>query len=197
MNRRDLLSECIQPGTPVDVLTSEWCSKCGNPECVRSRFGSSKFEHRIQDWEKKLFLEPPMLAPDDPRFAKIVAQKFITLDIGRTPEVRGEWVDPAAGKEEPVPEAPKLALPPEPAIVVVQAPEPAPIPQKPVGPAQKDNQKSYLNLLGANTPNQPGRMLTGGPKPPTLPQADPWSPPEPPAPEDIVVQPGAKVTLGK
>ncbi len=189
MNRRDLLAECAQPGTPVDVLQNLWCVRCGNPECARSRFGKSKFEARIQDWDRKLFLDPPKMAPDDPRYAQIVAQKFITVD-GRTPEIRSDWVDPRDLKE-PEP-APAIILPTPPAIVVPQAPAPTP-PKPTVSPRSTPGQVPAI--VGANAQDQSGKILRGAPSGPTT-KDDPWAGPQPPDPADVVVQPGAKIRMG-
>lgn len=187
MSRRDLLSECVRPDTPVDVLTEAWCSRCGNPECVRSTVGLSKFERRIANWEETLFKNPPTMAPDDPRFAQIVAQKFITVDLGRVPEIRSEWADPR-DLTEPTP----IILPaaPEPILVPTVEARP-PSPPKPVvsGPS------TTLSLVGANTPDQSGKVLRGDPRASTT-KGDPWSLPEPPDPADVVVQPGATIKMG-
>ena len=194
MNRRDLLVECVNADTPVDVLTAAWCSRCGNPECVRSTVGLSKFEQRIKDWEEKLFLHPPTLAPEDPRFSQIVAQKFITIDVERMPEIRSDWTDPRDLKE------PEIVLPPakvqpDPLIVLpptVEAPPPSPPKPSTSGPSPA------LNLVGANASDQSGKVLRGGERASTS-KSDPWAtpePPDPPDPADIVVQPGAKIKMG-
>ena len=92
--RRDLMGECNEQGLPFDVFASSWCSRCLNLECTRSIAGKSKFEARVSNWEERLFLKPPVMPVDDPRFAKITAQRFITIDVGRVPEVNSSWVDP-------------------------------------------------------------------------------------------------------
>lgn len=195
MKRRDLLAECVNPDTPVDVLTQAWCSRCGNPECVRSTVGLSKFERRVDNWNEKLFIDPPKLTPDDPRFAQIAALKFITIDVGRTPEIntppKSAWVDPEELKEpEPVPQivtSPALvgeASPPQ----KEQAPPPSP--PKPM----VSGTSATMSLVGQNTPNQSGKVLRGSPAAPTT-KGDPWSP-EPPDPSEVIVQPGAKIKMG-
>ena len=201
MNRRDLLSECAQPGTPIDVLKEAWCSRCGNPECVRSVVGLSKFEERIKDWETKLFIAPPQLSPDDPRFGLITAQKFITIEPGRTPEIRSDWMDPRDLKEpEAKPAAPPLVVaPPVPAVQA--APEPpraearAATPSKPAASPSSTPTAARMILAGANAANQSGKILPGGQGRPTT-EVDPWAVPDPPQPADQVVQPGAKIRMG-
>jgi hypothetical protein len=206
MKRRDLLAECMQPGTPIDVMAREWCARCLNPECSRSAMGQSKFETRVQDWEEKLFKDPPKLAPDDPRFAQIIAHKFITIDVGRTPEIRSDWLDPRDLKE---PEPPTVHSA-QSLIVVPPLASPPPVerpsaPSTPVArtvspPSDKDSPRSgaTLALVGANAPDQGGRILRGSPTGPNNKvDADPWAPPEPPDPSDQIVQPGATIKMGQ
>jgi len=199
--RRDLLAECIQPGTAVDTLAREWCARCANPECVRSFVGQLKFDQRVQDWEEKLFKNPPRLAADDPRFNRIVAQKFITIDTTRTPEIRSDWVDPRDLKEpEPSPITIVESAAVQMAVTPVQAPAPAEMPavEAPTATSPKPSTSSrsaaMQSLVGANAPDQSGKVLRGGPGASTN-KSDPWAVPEPPAEE--VVQPGAKIRMGR
>jgi hypothetical protein len=201
-NRRDLLSECIQPGTPVDVLTSEWCARCANPECVRSFVGQLKFDRRVQDWEEKLFKNPPRMAPDDPRFKLIVAQKFVTIDTTRTPEIRSDWVDPRDLKEpEPAPIPVVTETPVVQAAPPVEAPPAAPsaVEKPPMTTPPKvttspRSASAAQSLVGANAPDQSGKVLRGAPGASTN-KNDPWAVPEPPS--DEVVQPGATIRMGR
>ena len=201
MNRRDLYSECANPGTPIDVLKEAWCSRCGNPECVRSVVGLSKFEDRIKDWEKKLFTEAPQLSPEDPRFSLIIGKRFITLDVtGRTPEIRSDWVDPRDLKEPemvPAPPAPLVVTPvtPLPAPDVIAPPTAAAPPTTPPKPTVSQPSADRVHLVGANAPNQSGKILPGAPGGSTN-EVDPWAAPEPPQPADQVVKPGAKIKMG-
>jgi hypothetical protein len=196
MNRRDLLSECAQPGTPIDVLKNEWCARCGNPECVRSMVGTKKFDRRVLNWEEKLFLHPPLLSQDDPRFAQIVAQKFITIDPGRTPEIRSDWVDPRELKEpsSPIIQVPTAPSTPDPAPAPPTVQAPAPNPPKPsVSPRSASAAQA---LAVTNAPDQTGKILRGAPEASTT-RPDPWAVPDPPHPDDEVVQPGAKIKMGR
>jgi len=198
MNRRDLLSECAQPGTPIDVLKDQWCSRCGNPECVRSTTGTKKFDLRVFDWENKLFKNPPIMTPDDPRFAKIAAMKFITIDPGRVPEIRGEWADPRDLKEpEPV-AAPAPSIHPPTATVAPPPPPtaeaPPATPPKPTGSPRSVVQSQIL--ASTNAPDQSGKILRGPVEAPTN-KGDPWAVPAPPDPADNLVQPGATIKMGR
>jgi hypothetical protein len=202
--RSDLLNECIPQGLPYDAFKEAWCARCVNPECVRSQTGHSKFENRIADWEEKLFKNPPVMALDDPLYVAIVGKKFITIDPGRTPEIRSPWIDPKDLKEpEPDPEPQADVHVPEPqAVPVPQVPdeavvlEPVVEAREPSPPKPKPSPRSTLSLLGQNAPDQSGRVLLGPSGAPTT-KADPWAPPDPPDPADVVVQPGARIKMGR
>jgi hypothetical protein len=186
--RTDLLPECIPQGVPLDAFKTEWCDRCVNPECVRSQVGSSKFEVRVKDWEEKLFKNPPVMDPNDPLFVAIAGKRFITIDPGRMPEIRSSWIDPQDIKEpEPVPE-------------FVSSSEPAPEPQvkarEPSPPKPETSPRSTLALVGENAPDQSGKILRGAPGESTT-KADPWAPADPPDPADVVVQPGARIKVGR
>lgn len=205
MNRRDLLPECAQPGTPLEVLKQEWCSRCVNPECSRSAVGTSKFEQRVLNWEDKLFKNPPLLAPDDPRFPQITAQRFITIDPGRVPEIRSDWVDPRDLKEpEPPPvlpadppKNPKLdssasVVPP----TLEDAPPQTPLPS-PSNGSISQRSGTTRSLIGANAPDQSGKILRGAPESPTNAGADPWAIPAPAPSTEEVIQPGTTIKMGR
>jgi hypothetical protein len=197
--RSDLLNECIPQGMPFDVHKETWCARCVNPECVRSQIGHSRFENRITDWEEKLFKNPPVMAFDDPLYTIIGAKKFITIDTGRTPEVRSPWLDPlelkepepvkASGSEAVIHEDQRIPAEVAPVAQEEQAREPSP-------PKPKVSSRSTLSLLGHNAPDQSGRVLLGPSGAPTT-RADPWAPPDPPDPADVVVQPGARIKMGR
>lgn len=190
--RADLLGECIPQGMPHDAFKEAWCNRCLNQDCVRSAVGKSRFETRIQDWEEKLFKNPPVMAPNDPLYVNIVGKKFITIDPGRMPEIRSAWVDPEdLAEPSPAPETPpapqaalEVAPPP-----VVEAREPSPSKIKP-------SPQSTLALVGVNAPDQSGKILPAPSGAPTT-KADPWAAPEPPDPSDVVVQPGARIKMGR
>lgn len=180
--KRDLLPECNDGKTPLDVFQS-WCARCLNLECTRSIGGKSKFEQRVTTWEERLFKSPPRMSSDDPRFERITAQRFVTIDVGRTPELRSAWVDPTDLKE-PSPSREPVALPVPPVVEprIIEQPQAALPKAIPTG------------LVQANAPDQSGKVL---PRPPSsdIPRPDPWAAPAPPEPNDLVIQPGATVKL--
>lgn len=187
--RRDMLPECNDAGLALEAFQADWCARCLNLECTRSIGGKSKFEARVSTWEERLFLNPPRMAPDDPRFEKIAAQKFITIDVGRTPNVSSAWVDPTD-------------------LVEPQAAAPAPIATQPVVAAssearvptvQKDtgtptSASIPVRLALGNAPDQSGKTL---PSPPSasISKRDPWAAPEPSDTNETIVTPGASVKL--
>jgi hypothetical protein len=92
---QDYLKECNDQGVPPDDFALQFCRRCRQPECSRSQVGESRFEQRVSTWEDRLFLQVPTMSPEDPRYPRISAQKFIRgPSRGRTPEVRGSWVTP-------------------------------------------------------------------------------------------------------
>jgi hypothetical protein len=187
---------------PLDVLKEAWCSRCANPECTRSTVGTTKMERRVQDWEKKLFLDPPRMDPSDPLYATIAARKFITIDPGRTPEVRSDWVDPRDLQEPQIPAIVPKAFTVAPSIEEkIEAPaSPTPAPPREAPPATAPKPMTSprsvpLAILGANAADQSGKILRGAPEDPSN-KGDPWAAPEPPKPGEVVVQPGAKIKMG-
>ena len=189
-SRRDLLGECNIGQFPLDVFQSQCCSGCFNPECSRSLFGQSRFDLRVGQWEKALFTDVSRMSPDDPRYNSLAGKKFLTIDTGRTPEIRSDWVDPRdVSRETPPIQASPVPIQVSPPVESApQVPEPLPIPaQQSTGvPTQ---------LLLANTPASSGIMLASAPaKPLATPSRDPWATPE--APKDPVVPVGGRVKLG-
>lgn len=199
----DLLSECNGTAAPLDVFTRECCANCINPDCSRSLSGKLKFDQRVSTWHERLFSHVPRMDTHDPRYPKIAGQKFLMLDVNRTPEIStSAWMDPrdvekAAEKQAPptVVEPPRVALP-------VAAEEAAPAAQPPpaTAPAQPAGPKTLpKHLLLANTPVQSGKMIKAPPAAPAsaTPAKDPWAGPTPAPKSDIpVVQPGARVKMG-
>lgn len=100
---RDSLKECNNQGVPLQDFTLQFCSRCMQPECIRSQFGKSLFEKRVTSWESRLFLEVPRMADEDPRYSSIAAKNFLQIDTSKPYEVRG-WVDPLEEKSEAPPE---------------------------------------------------------------------------------------------
>lgn len=175
MARVDYIRECNDQGVPPEDFVGAFCNRCFQPECGRSQSGKSKFDQRISTWADRLFLNVPKLAPEDPRFAPIASQKFITIDTGRTPEIRSAWVDP---NEPQALGAPEVPAPPQ---------ESAPVVPRPVLPPGTVPR----HMLMANAPSQAGKVLGSGGK---SAKRDAWATPEVPA--EPVVAPGSRIKLG-
>jgi hypothetical protein len=117
------------------------------------------------------------MSPDDPRFTKFSAQRFITIDPGRTPEIRtSSWVDPRDLTEP----ATQGTIPAVTTPAPEQAPEPAPV-----------GQVSPTAML-MNAQSQNGRVLSGvrADRPS---KGDPWAVP---APAENVVPVGTTIKFG-
>lgn len=204
-NKRDYLGECNDQGVPLEDFRLAFCVRCFQAECSRSKFGTTKFEQRVQTWEERLF-HAPQLPKTDPRWQQISAKKFLVLSSGPAPAVR-EWIDPQT-LDVPAPPAqiqpaplpvvkppPVAAKPPEPPPPVkveppppvIQKEEPAPEP-KPVQPKQN---------LFVNTPYAGPVMIGNSPSPPGVPEKDPWAGPAPLKSGEKVVTRGAKIKLGR
>lgn len=182
--RRDLLRECNDKGAPLDEFQTGFCSRCVNPECTRSLFGQSKFDLRVNNWEDRLFNNVPRMDTRDPRYNTISGQRFLTMAVGRTPEIRTDWMDPRE-VSEPAPVAlhvPKVEEKVEPAVS-----EPVEVVRPPVTPSSRV--PSHLLLS-----NSLGQGVMVGQPPPTKPERDPWATPEPP--KDPVVAVGSRIKMG-
>lgn len=184
--RRDYLSVCNDHGVPLDDFQAQFCVRCVQPECTRSRAGGL-FESRVGTWEDRLFHNPPRMPKDDPLYAVLSAKRFLDIDMGRIPEVHGrsDWVDPRALETpaEPV-EKPRPARQPRPRPapeVGATADAAPPVPPQPRGPL--------------NTPFVQGAFLDSAPSSEPKP-ADRWSAPPPAAPAEpgvLVVKAGARI----
>ena len=94
--KQDFLGECNSQKVSPEDFRQQFCIRCLNPECSRSQSGSSLFEQRVATWEDRLFNQAPKMNMQDPRYEKIRAQKFRSLDLSARPEIHGgsSWVDP-------------------------------------------------------------------------------------------------------
>lgn len=189
---RDLLRECNDRQAPLDEFQQGFCSRCINPECSRSLYGQSRFDLRVNTWEDRLFTNVPLMDSTDPRYAEFAGKKFLTIDTGRTPEIRSAWVDPrdiGESNNEAMP-APVQLAPPPPRAVEAPAAEAAPAVEP--GPLPRAPGRVPAHLLLSNTAAPQGIMV--GQPPPAAPARDPWAPPEPP--KDPVVAVGSRVKMG-
>jgi hypothetical protein len=106
----------------------------------------------VNTWEERLFKNPPKMSPDDSRYRLLAAQRFITIDPGRTPELHSSnWVDPL---RETSPEAVLgQVVVSEPIITEVQVS---------VGPKEPISQCVVSpSILLMNAKSQSGRTLSG------------------------------------
>lgn len=191
--RLDLYQECNTTQAPVDMFTEQCCSRCVNPDCVRSQYGKSSFDVRTQTWEERLFTQVAKLDQADPRFEKIVNQKFIAYQEPIIVAANADWT-----KAKPVAELIKEA----PAVILQPPPEPVQEPSAPdnpetIEPVQEAPIQEKRNLprlppeaVQFNTPApQGGVMLPTAPMP--TPKSD-WTVPE--KTEGVrIVKPGAKI----
>lgn len=185
---RDLLKECNDKQAPLDEFQQGFCSRCVNPECGRSLYGQSRFDLRVNTWQDRLFDNVPRMDSTDPRYAEFAGKKFLTVDTGRTPEIRSSWVDPRdLSAESTVPAGVSL---PHPEPVISEVPEPATV-AAPVQPP-RNPARVPTHLLLSNTPAPQGVMI--GRPTPAAPARDPWAAPEPP--KDPVVAVGSRVKMG-
>jgi hypothetical protein len=176
MSKQDCVTLCNEFKIPIGDFEMQHCSRCFQHECTRSQHGKSQFEHRVDTWEERLFLNVPRRDESDPLVQTLQAKKFVEVDPGPSPEVgRSAWVDPRDLSDE----APRLD-PPKPAPKTSGGPPPA---LSAVSP--------FLN-----TPDRPGQMV-GQEKPQKLAAVDQWAPKEPEKNRDQVVKPGVRIRFGK
>ena len=169
----------------MEAFQEAFCVRCLQTECTRSVAGTSKFDQRVHTWVERLFTETPRLDPHDPRYGTLAGQNFLTIDVGRTPEVHSDWVDPLTMRAS---DPPAVQASPPPTTPTEAAPKAEP------APALLDPGRVPRHMILANAPDQSGKMLPGAPTAAT-PQRDVWSTPE--KPEGTVVQRGATIKLGK
>jgi len=187
ISRTDFYGECNVVGAPVDAFTGECCVFCVNPECTRSSFGKSKFDIRVSTWYERLYSNVPRMNPEDPRFEKISAQRFIPINPPLS--INSGWVDPRDLSPQ---DATSAAVAPP----LILTPDPKPEPQLQLEPELPQKGHLSKDLTFANTPVQQGQMIAQGKKPVT--SADPWSAPPPSTDTENVrvIKPGGKVRLG-
>jgi hypothetical protein len=201
VEKRDWLGECNDQHVPLDDFQRTFCDRCLQVECTRSQHGKSQFEARVATWEERLFDQVPRMDPSDPRYQVLSAKKFITLDMGPVPEVRG-WIDPLNLKEPP-----EVPPPPEPRIYEV--PETTRIRAQTIvdldeqGPVRAQEEPPALEPLRAapqtsvlNTPAVRGQMVGKKAGQAVAPASDPWEPAKSTTDGLKVVPKGAKIRLG-
>jgi hypothetical protein len=204
MTKLDFLGECNDQKLPLEDFRLTFCVRCFQKDCTRSQFGLSRFEARISSWEDRLF-KSPQLPRQDPRYAAIVAKKFLALPVGSTPSIRQEWIDPQT-LDTPDPQVQSI---PSPSPVEVQAPvEPPkpvrvspPIPEvtqpEPKVTQPEPKQKQPKPNLFINTPYTGARTLENRPHPALEQPRDAWAAvPEAQKSAEGIVKPGARIKIG-
>lgn len=193
-DRRDYLPVCNDHGVPLPEFQAEFCVRCVQPECSRSKAGGL-FDSRVATWRERLFVNPPRMSKDDPLYPVIAGKMFREIEVGRRiPEIgvglgTSAWVDPLT-IDEPKPEprpAPRAAAP-----APVTAPPSADGAIAPVA-AVVDRTRPKTPV---NTPFVQGTMI--GAAAPPKPVVDPWgagpaAESRPKAGDGKVVSPGAKI----
>lgn len=192
-DRRDYLAVCNNLGVPLPEFQETFCVRCVQPQCSRSKAGGL-FDTRVATWRDRLFVNPPRMSEEDPRYAGISTKMFREIDVGgRVPEVGralggSAWVDPLAldGSRSEPKLSPRAAAPAPvtaaPTVEAASSPTAAPVERR--GPRAP-----------VNTPFVQGTMIGAAVSP--KPVADPWGPalvePAPPTPSGKVISPGARI----
>lgn len=175
----DFYLQCNDLKVPEQDFTRQFCVRCLQGECSRSRPHGTKFDERVRTWEDRLFLQVPVLPADDPRYQGIANQPFVEVGPG--------WGDPYEVQGSPDPSR-----------------EPTPTPGAPEAPPPITPQPARFLGQAVNTPARKGIMLEGAPGSAGVPaqaptSVDPWAGPDTPkpaSPGDIVVKVGGRVKMG-
>lgn len=177
--RSDLLKVCNEKGAPLEVFKELCCDHCVQPECTRSRFGTTIFDKRVANWFDNLFASVPRMPSDDPRFLEIQGQSF-SLIAPTAPGESSAWLDPRDLKSSTV-QVPASIEPPR--LETPEQPRPSP-----TGLTQ--------DVVLINTPRQAGIMLRGAPEQAAKSKRDSWDAPTPIGPGETLVSRGARIQLG-
>lgn len=200
-DKRDWLSYCNETKVPFQDFIAGFCVRCFQPECTRSTHGKSRFEDRALNWENRLFNQVSKLDPSDERFKEIASKRFLPIAPSQA-SAPSAWMDPRdiePSKEILIPAPAPAILVPEPAPPVVLAPTPPPpvvVPAQEVPRAPAPAAPPAEPVL-RNTPAQQRQMIGGGDAKAPQPVLDPWQPKQPLRPDDNLVQPGARIKLGR
>jgi len=204
----------------VEEFSEQFCKRCFTKDCVRSLAGTSAFERRVKTWEERLFLNPPTMPKTDGRWSGIVAKRWRENPLGPvtlSPTRQSAWIDPKDLDGPPLEaqeelSAPDTPPPPEPQLEAEPPSEPVPPPPElePPKPRPKakpepepvEPERAPIAAQLMNTPDQGARMLAGHEPQKEEPkeEKDPWAVPKPTNPggqEGDVVEPGARIRLGR
>lgn len=191
--KRDNLGLCNEVKIPFQDFVAGWCSRCFQADCTRSLHGKSRFEHRIENWEKQLFTEVSRLDPTDSRFAEIAAKRFLPVAPAQA-NVPSAWLDPRdmePPKEYsiPSPVAPTvptyahLASASQPSAEDKPPQAPSPLPEPPSEPMIRNTAVKPRQMIGEAVQNPPRPVL------------DPWQPKQPLKPGEVLIPPGGRIKL--
>lgn len=195
MKNQDFLNVCNDQRVAEPDFRAAFCSRCMQPECVRSIHGTSKFDQRVSTWRERLFTAVPSMDPSDPRAAAASAAQFVSIDApskGTSGQVPSSW-----GSEEKIEngvargEAPGVLSGIQETTVATGEKTP------PLSPLEEARHVASLN-----TPVQHGIMLPGAPEvvaSKAKSKADPWAAPIPAGHDPAVgtvINKGAKFRLG-
>lgn len=113
--RTDYLSVCNDKSVPVNDFTLSFCNRCTQKECIRSQYGTSAFDKRVNTWEDRLFKDIPRMPKSDPRYLPLASVDFKTVEHTRTTVAfdAPKWFDP-----RDVPSSPSETEAPPPQVVV-------------------------------------------------------------------------------
>jgi len=189
--KQDYLGLCNETKIPFQDFMAAFCSRCFQQDCSRSMHGNSRFEDRALNWESRLFTQVSKLDPQDERFRGILAKKFLTIlptGSGST----GSWLDPRdieTTKEILIPAVEQVIQVTQ-VAVPKRDPDPDPAePARPAGmpePVLRNTRVQARQMIGGHDPKSTQPVLN-----------DPWQPAQALKSDEVLVQPGARIKLGK
>jgi hypothetical protein len=215
--KEDLLKGCNERGLPIDEFTAHWCSRCKQPNCSRSAFGTPLMEQRVKNQERRL-LHPQQVDHTLAKYAQIVGVGFkdmlhraVQLEVS---DQKGDWeipeipvldgqvhVSPADAVDAAVRAMGRKVTPssepePEPAPSAEREEEPTPVEvETPVEPPPR-KPETPIRPTAMNTATPQGVVIGDEPVPEQKPRAavDTWEIPEGPIAKKAKV--GATIKMG-
>lgn len=157
--KNDFLKECMSDvGVgPIDEFNRAYCVRCVNQQCARSASNNHAFVKRTNSWKERLFTEVARASDDDPQYAQIRANSFISrFQNGGSVNTPVEAEAPQEIAVVAFDEVPQAIEKP----ISEAAPKPLPKPPVPVA--------APVNLpptVVRNTPFEQGVMLPGAGQP--------------------------------
>jgi hypothetical protein len=167
-----------------------YCSRCLQPECLRSTHGSSKFDQRVATWEDRLFLKVPRMDQSDPRFESISSKEFHPVQESLV--VQG-W---GATDNEPESREPESSSLPKEEASIDEPTEPPSYFQSIATSSSISRGTLLLNTSVQREQYLPGAPIPSGPSNTTKKMIDSWGAPEQSTPSEVIVNAGATVRFG-